>query len=246
MKRFQIIIISIIAAAAALALYVWLQYEAFLDQPLAVGQDGVLLQVERGSTVRSVIGDLEDLGITQSGWRWRLLTRVQPVTIRAGEYALEEGMKPRGLLELLASGNVVHYRFTIIEGWNWKQLLLALAQDEVLQKEVPELDGESRVLSAIDTNISHPEGWFLPETYQYVRGDSDLDILKRAYEAMAAELAEAWSARADNLPLKSAYELLTLASIIEKESGLDSERGYLCAGWSNAGAWKPIRPSSMA
>lgn len=214
----------LLAALVLLALVGWRDYQAFTSAPLLIADGGQRLVVERGTSVRAVIRQLGNRGMTNPGWRWRLLTRLEPVTIQAGEYALEPGLTPRGLLALLASGDVIRYRFTIVEGWTFRQLLTALAADPVLVKQVPELDSESRVLRAINPELEHPEGWFLPETYQFVRGDSDLDVLRHAHQAMQAALDAAWESRDPELPLDSAYELLILASIVEKESSLESER----------------------
>ena len=216
---FALLLLSVVAAA-----YVWNQYRSFVDTPLLIPEQGFNLQVARGASVRAVIGELQQKGMTRADWRWRILTRLQPSTIKAGEYALNAGLKPPALLKLLASGEVISYRFTIIEGWTYRQLLEALGRDPVLEKTIPELDGDERVLAAAGVEVEHPEGWFLPETYQFVRGDSDVDILARAHSGMVTELENAWSGRAEDLPLESAYELLILASIVEKESGLEEER----------------------
>jgi len=128
------------------------------------------------------------------------------------------------VLETLAAGLVVQHRVTLVEGWTFAQLADRLQANEVLEHRVDLSDPANwpDLLSALD--IEHPEGWFLPETYQFTRGDSDLDILTRAHRSMRAELDQAWAARAEDLPLKSPYELLILASIVEKETALDSER----------------------
>lgn len=217
----------LLAVLMLLALVGWRDYRAFTSAPLLIAEGGQRLVVERGTSVRAVIRQLGNRGMTHPGWRWRLLTRLEPVTIQAGEYALEPGLTPRGLLVLLASGEVIRYRFTIVEGWTYRQLLAALAADPVLVKQVPELDSESRVLRAINPDLEHPEGWFLPETYQYVRGDSDLDLLRRAHRAMQKALDAAWESRDRELPLDTAYELLNLASIVEKESSVESERAAI-------------------
>jgi UPF0755 protein len=200
------------------------RYQSFLNTPLNLPESGFHLQVERGASVRSVISNLDQQGMTHADWRWRVLNRLQPLTIKAGEYALEPGLNPVALLQLLSSGAVVRYRFTIVEGWTFGQLLAALSKDPVLEQSIPGLDGNLLILRAIEAGVDHPEVWFLPETYLYVRGDSDLDILRRAHQGMLVELETAWSGREDDLPLASAYELLTLASIVEKESALDAER----------------------
>ncbi len=212
---------------AIIAGLIWQQYRSFLSAPLTIASEGFILQVARGATVRSVITDLAQQGYTVSDWRWRILNRLQSTTIRAGEYALQSGITPPGLLDLLSSGAVIHYRFTIIEGWTFSQLKEALAQNPVLNQQLADLDGDTSIMAAINADIDHPEGWFLPETYQYVRGDSDLDILHRSHRAMQAELELAWAAKNPDLPLASAFELLTLASIVEKESGLESERAEI-------------------
>jgi UPF0755 protein len=217
----------LLAVLLLLALVGWRDYRAFTNTPLFIAEGGQHLVVERGTSVRAVIRQLGNRGMTRPGWRWRLLTRLEPVIIQAGEYALEPGLTPRGLLTLLASGEVIRYRFTIVEGWTYRQLLAALAADPVLVKQVPELDSESRMLRAINPELEHPEGWFLPETYQFVRGDSDLDLLRRAHRAMQTALDAAWESRDTGLPLGTAYELLILASIVEKESSVESERAAI-------------------
>lgn len=220
-RKLAMLLVAVVLLSALLA---WRDYRNFAETPLSLPLEGTRLVVERGASVRSVIADLGRLGHTEPGWRWRLLTRLEPVTIQAGEYALPAGLTPRGLLTLLASGEVIRYRFTIVEGWTAAQLLAALDAEPVLRHEATGVDTQSRLLQAIDPTLVHPEGWFLPETYQYVRGDSDLDLLRRAHRAMQAALETAWQGRDPGLPLETPYELLILASIVEKESALDSER----------------------
>lgn len=221
--RFAIPLI-LLSVVATLCLVLWQQYRGFLEEPLAVPEEGFTLQVKKGASVRSLIVEMEAQGLTRADWPWRMLTRLQPTTIRAGEYALAQGMKPVELLDLLASGKVIHYRFTIVEGWTFRQLMDALAADPVLGQEAPGLDGAAAILDSIGAEPGHPEGWFLPETYLFVRGDSDLDILARAHADMKAALESAWEGRRDRLPFATPYELLILASIVEKESALESER----------------------
>jgi UPF0755 protein len=216
-----LILLSLVGAAC---LWAWQVYRGFLAEPLGIPEQGMTVQVERGASVRSVVARLDELGLTRADWRWRMLTRLRPVTIQAGEYALEPELKPAGLLALLASGKVVQYRFTIIEGWTFAQLLEALAADPVLEHDLLSLEGHAAIMEAIGADVGHLEGWFLPETYQFVRGDSDLDILGRAHADMQRVLDGAWEGRREDLPLSTPYELLILASIVEKESALEAER----------------------
>jgi UPF0755 protein len=219
--------VALALAMAALAIGLQRQYAEFIQAPLTFASGPVVLEVPRGASVRAVVAGLERRGMTVLDWRWKLFTRLNPVTIQAGEYALEAGIRPGGLLELLASGNVIQYRFTIIEGWTFAQLRSALLAAEPLVHDIRRLDGDTAIMAALGSTAGHPEGWFLPETYQFVKGDSDLDILRRAHEAMNTALAEAWEGRTGPLPLTSPYELLVLASIIEKESSLESERANI-------------------
>ena len=200
---------------------VWYQYQSFLDTPLDLSSSDEVLLVKKGSSVSSVLTTLENRAITRLDWKWRLLNRLHPVTIKAGEYALPSGMFPAGLLDLLASGEVITYRFTIVEGWSVQQLIDNLKLDPVLTHTIERAD-ELAGLEGMP--VGHPEGWFLPETYVFTRGDKDVDILRRAYEAMQLSLNRAWEGRDAELPYESAYDLLTMASIVEKETSLPSER----------------------
>jgi len=221
MRRLAFAIFLVLLVAAMYAGY---SYHRFTKTPLSVPDGGARLVVARGASVSAVIAELGQRGFTRPGWRWRLLNRLEPLTIQAGEYALEPGTTPRELLSLLASGAVIRYRFTIVEGWTSRQLLEALAAQTILLKEVPDLESLVAMLGDISPGLEHVEGWFLPETYQFVRGDSDLDILRRAHVAMRDALESAWQERDPELPLETPYELLILASIVEKESSLDIER----------------------
>jgi UPF0755 protein len=145
------------------------------------------------------------------------------VTIQVGEYALVAGTDPRGLLGKLAAGDVIQYRFTLVEGWNYRQLVGALMADERLAVAPEQLTPEA-VLNHLDLAAPHPEGWFLPETYAFTAFDDALTVLERAHAAMRLALEQAWSERVDGLPLSDPYELLILASIVEKESALAAER----------------------
>jgi UPF0755 protein len=156
---------------------------------------------------------------------WRILARETGAAgrLRIGEYALAPGTTPRALLERMRDGKVVARRITIVEGWNMRELRAALAKAEPLLHESRDMDD-----AALMRAIGHPgvpaEGRFLPETYQYVRGDSDLDVLGRAYDAMEKALDAAWASRAPDLPLQTKEQALTLASIVEKETGDAGER----------------------
>ena len=197
------------------------EYRAFLDRPLLVeGETRVWLPA--GGSLSTVVRDLERLGLTRADWRWRLLGRQHSAALAAGEYALEPGMTPERLLERLSAGEVVRHRFTIIEGWSVPELRAALARDSRLVREAEALASDA-LMARLGCDCP-AEGRFLPETYFFQRGDSDLDLLTRAHAALADALDAAWASRRDGLPLASPDELLVLASLIEKEARVASER----------------------
>ena len=221
MKRLLPVILILLLLATAGSMGLWQQYRQFLQLPLNIEKPGLILNVEPGSTIRSVVVELEKQGSTRMDWRWRLLGRLHQATIKTGEYELVPGMSPPQLLDLLASGKVVSYRFTIVEGWSVKQLLAALDKNPVLRHTLATATDLDMVEGLPAAN---PEGWFLPETYSFVRGDSDLQLLKRAYMDMQKSLSDVWAGRDTGLPYETPYELLVMASIIEKETSMESER----------------------
>jgi UPF0755 protein len=221
MKRLLPIALILLLLSAAVTMGLWQQYRQFLQTPLDITEAGYVLNVEPGTNIRSMVAELEQQGFTRMDWRWRLLGRLHKVTIKTGEYQLLVGLSPPHLLDLLASGKVVTYRFTIVEGWTVKQLLAALGADPVLQHSIESSTGLEGMAGLPEGN---PEGWFLPETYLFIRGDSDLDILRRAHADMKEALDLTWAGRDTGLPFETPYELLTMASIIEKETSLESER----------------------
>lgn len=213
--------------AGLVAWLLWTRYQQFLDSPLDIPFGGQVFVVEPGSGGSDIISELAKKGFTRPGWEWKLLMRLEPHVYRSGEYHLAAGLLPRDVLEKLASGQVIQYRLTLVEGWTFAQVVSSLNRNPHLEQRFELSDPERwpDLLSALD--IEHPEGWFLPETYQFTRGDSDLDVLTRAHKSMRHELEQAWAVRAPDLPLNSPYELLILASIVEKETALDAERGEI-------------------
>lgn len=199
------------------------QYANFLQQPLSIPSEGKVFVVDAGMSGRAVIQRLQELGLTQWSWQWRVLMRQQPAALKTGEFELQAGLTAPQLLQKLQAGEVIHYRFTVVEGWTLAQLLQAVQANELLggtPEETAELASLARELSGAE----NPEGWFLPETYQFVRGYTASDLLRRAYKDMQSELGRAWRDRAVGLPLQSPYEMLILASIIERETAVESER----------------------
>jgi len=210
----------------AFAYWAYDRYTSFADVPLSGLQAGDSLVVERGDSFAKVLQRLRGHGVRDGqDLEWQVLARQLDAAgkIQVGEYALDPGTTPRLLLSHMRDGKVLSYRVTIVEGWNIRQLRAALAKAKPLRQTVADLD-DAALMAKLGNPGQHPEGRFLPETYVYTRNDSDLDVLKRAHADLDKALEAAWQSRAADLPLKSKDEALVLASIVEKETGIASER----------------------
>ncbi len=215
-------LIAVLLAAAGL--WFWHNQTSFADQPITPDQPAVI--IAPGDGLNTVVRKLREVGVDEgTDTQWQLLARQLDAAgkLKVGEYALDNNLTPRELLTRMRQGRVVQHRVTIVEGWNIRQLRAALKRADPLVHTTDDLN-DSELMAKLGFPGQHPEGRFLPETYVYQRGDSDVDVLKRAHAAMEKELAAAWDSRSDDLPLNTPYELLTLASIIEKETALASER----------------------
>ncbi|MBJ6983138.1 endolytic transglycosylase MltG [Luteimonas sp. MC1750] len=218
-------LLSALAAGAA-GWWAWSGYQRFANAPLPGVEAGDSLVVERGDTLRSVVTRLRAQGIDAGrDLEWRLLARQLGTggRIQVGEYALEPGLTASQLLQHMRDGKVVRHHFTIVEGWNIRELRAALARATPLVQTLHEVD-DAALMAMLGREGLHPEGRFLPETYAYDRGDTDVDLLRRAAGDLDRALAAAWEARADDLPIDTAEEALVLASIVEKETGIAEER----------------------
>lgn len=217
-----------LALSGALA-WGWHDFTRFSNTPLQVGAQGTSVDVSRGSSFRGIVAELRQRGVTRAHpLYWRALAEQMRVggKLHAGEYALTPGLTPRQLLINMASGKVLQRNFTIVDGWTFSELRRALATAEHLRHDSADL-ADAAIMRRLHAGGEMPEGRFLPETYAYVKGDSDLDVLARAHAAMSRTLAAMWPLRAPQLPLATPYEALILASIIERETGRADERARI-------------------
>jgi UPF0755 protein len=222
MRRFFLVVLILAVAAGVLA---YRDFSQFADAPLPVAA-ATTIDVPVGTQLPGILRELEHQNIrTGTSLYWRVLARQMGVAgkLHAGEYAVDPGLSPRALLAKMSAGEVIQHHFTIVEGWTFAQLREALARDTGLKQTYAKTD-DADIMRTLGAAGALPEGWFLPETYNYVKGMDDADILRRAHEAMVKTLDKLWDARAADLPLKSSYEALTLASIVEKETGRADER----------------------
>jgi len=218
-------ILGVVLLATAFAA---VRMNAFLNAPVTVSEIGTEFEIESGASFRSVSNALAARNIIGSPTIFRAYARWagQANSIQAGDYKIEHGTTPVQLLEQFASGAVQLYSFTIIEGWSRWELLAALHGNGNIEASLTEEDWPV-LLTELEAPTSHPEGLFLPETYRFPRGTRDRAILTQAYEFMQTALREEWVGRDKALPIKTSYEALTLASIIEKETARADERSKI-------------------
>jgi UPF0755 protein len=201
----------------------WLQ---FLYTPLVTDIQGYKYNVPHGASFRSVIDDLYAKHIIHNRFFFHLLIRFRQdqQELKAGQYLIPNGTTPSQLLNQMATGSgIVYHAFTIVPGWNFKQLSTALNQEPSLNHKLLTLTDDQLMARLGYPNVS-PEGQFMPETYFFVEGSSDTAVLKRALKAMQAKLQFEWEHRAGDLPLKNIYEVLIAASLVEKEAYLSLEK----------------------
>lgn len=215
------------------SLVLWQRYEAFRTQPLSLPSaagagEPFLFDIPTGMSLRTLARELTALGVLDHPWYFLALAHLsgQAARIKAGEYEIAPGTTPVALLDKLVRNQVYQRAVTLIEGWTAAQLLAALARDDRLVHQLESVTPEALMATLSRPGLS-PEGRFFPDTYRFTKGTSDLDLLKRAARAMDQVLAEEWRDRAPGLPLRSPEEALILASIIEKETGLVSERAAI-------------------
>jgi UPF0755 protein len=214
-----LLLLGVVAAGAA-AWWAWRS----LDQP-GPASTAVVLEVPAGAALSSVARRLEDAGVLEHAllFEWYGRASGQAGKVRAGEYRIPAYSTPREVMARLVSGEVVLHALTIVEGWTFRQVRAAIAAHDAIAPQLGEL-AEADIMARLGKPGMSPEGWFLPETYRFARGTTDLELLRMAHEAMDKALAETWATRAEGVPLESPYEALVLASIIEKETGLADER----------------------
>ncbi len=202
-----------------------LQYQTFKDTPLRIGAENMVYEIKAGANLTTIAQDLTRKGIIEQTNYLRWYARLNGMAdhIQAGDYLLPTGMKPGEFLERINAGKVLQYSLTIVEGWTFRQMMDAVRQHPQLQHTLVQVT-DSQIMERIGHAGEHPEGRFLPDTYLFPRDTPDVDFLKRAYTAAQQLLADEWAKRRPNLPVKSAYEALILASIIERETAVVEER----------------------
>lgn len=207
----------------AIALF-YIDYQRFLHTPIPV-QAPFIFTIDPGMSFSEVNKKLDDNNLISHSKYFEILARVSSSTnrIKSGEYKISPGLTPEALLELFITAKVIQYSFTLIEGWQVREMLSSIRQSEVLVNTLSSGEPE-HLMERLGYIHESPEGLFFPDTYYFPKGTTDIDFLKRAYQRLQAVLNEEWENRSANLPYPDPYQALIMASIIEKETGLASER----------------------
>jgi UPF0755 protein len=226
-RRFILFLLLLVLSAAALS---W----GWLNSPLTLAQPSVELSIDPGTSPRMVANKTVRSGVQTSPWLlfgWFRLSG-QARQIKAGNYELVTGLTPLALLSKLTRGEEALRSVTLVEGWTFRQVLAALAKAEHLSQDAQGMS-ERLIMDKLGRANSFAEGRFYPDTYTYAKGSSDLKVLARALHAMDQRLADAWAVRDGNSPLKTPDDLLTLASIVEKETGSANDRDMIASVFIN-------------
>jgi UPF0755 protein len=230
MKIWRIVFVALLLALGACAGAVaW-----WLNQPLPLAADTVEVSIEPGTSPRDIAQAWTQGGVQASPlllyewFRWS----GQAKKIRAGSYEITRGTTPLALLNKMLRGDVTLATVRLIEGWTFRQFRAELAKAEALKATTAALS-DAEIMSALGAPGMAPEGRFYPDTYAYSKGSSDLAVLRRAHRALQKRLDAAWAERSSDSPLRSPDEALTLASIVEKETGSAADRGRVAGVFVN-------------
>lgn len=221
----RLILALLVAAATAAGTWKWADYQ--LHRPLAIAPTTEVLVIERGESLSHLSARLSADGILSFAFPLRLYVRFSGrERIHPGDYRLVPGDTALGLLDKLERGDVIRYSITFPEGWTLTQWRALLAKERLLVPLTREL-GAADLATDLGMDATNPEGWFSPNTYFFVAGDSDRDIFERAYRRQRELLERLWPDRAGGLPYANPYEALIAASLVERETGLAAERAQI-------------------
>jgi len=214
--------------ALCLALLVTAGLGWYALSPVALRADPADFSIKSGSSLRSATRQIIESGVQLNDWQFNLLGRLlgKAGTIKAGSYEVGGGVTPLALLNKLTAGEVTQVEVVFIEGWTFRQLRAVLDADADVRHDSAALS-DIEVMARLGAAGRSPEGLFFPDTYLFGKGTSDLDILKRAYKSMDRQLLAAWQQRAPDLPYRSPYDALIMASVIEKETGQATDRALI-------------------
>ncbi|TBO28866.1 endolytic transglycosylase MltG [Aquabacterium lacunae] len=204
------------------------------QQPMSLSQETAEVSVEPGMTPRATAQAWVDAGVQTDPWllyqwfRWSGQAR----QIKAGSYEIGHGVSPQRLLRIMVQGDESLSTVKLIEGWTFRKWRQVLSEAEGLRIETAAMS-DAELMAALGSPDVAPEGQFFPDTYAYAKGSTDLAVMRRAHRAMKRQLEDAWAQRQPGLKLQTPQEALILASIIEKETGHEDDRGLVSSVFNN-------------
>ncbi len=227
LTKFLFTVLLLLAAGAG-SLWWW------AGQPLELRTSPLDFRIATGSSLRSAITQMREAGIDVNPTLLALLARLNraDTAIKAGSYAVKDGVTPRRLLSKLLRGKVTQGELTLVEGWTFRQWRARLDRHPDLVHESLDLS-EAQIIEKLGLNLRSLEGQLFPDTYLFDKQSSDLELMARAYRAMQRKLEAEWESRAPGLPYRSPEEALTMASIVEKETGREADRQLVAAVFVN-------------
>lgn len=211
-------------------------YRWTIEQPLNIPEAGRSLEVERGASVNSILNKLESEGVIQSVWPAKVYVRQSDVatSIKVGEFFVPAGTTLPELFAILISNQQIKHKITLVEGTTFSEARATVALNTLLSHKNESISDlelfEKLKAAAAKTDAfgaKHPEGMLYPDTYYFHKGDSGFSVLLRSHERLIEVLRKEWEGKAEGLPFSTPLEALTLASIVEKETGKPSERGEI-------------------
>jgi UPF0755 protein len=232
LKPFALFLLAVLvlAGAAAWGLRGWAVHPLVDDRALPA----VEVTIPSGTTVRGIATQMAASGLPINPWLFAALARIERRAgrLQAGTYAIAPIITPSGILDKLEAGDVVKIAIVIPEGWTFAQMRDAIARRADIRQTATTMS-DAQLMTAIGADGDKPEGRFFPDTYVFTRGTTDIDIFRRANRALKKHLDDAWASRATDLPLATPYEALTLASVVEKETGRPEDRPQVAAVFIN-------------
>lgn len=219
-KIFSVLLILLSAAL----FFLWNGYNHALTDPVIFDQDKVV-EIKKGDNFNKITNKLIEQDIAIQPFWFRFIAYQGKVAnkLKAGEYILSAGLTMPDILAKLVEGKSLQYSITFPEGWSFKQVLQEIQKKPYITKTL-DIGDFKGIMSQLTSEYTHPEGLFFPDTYFFEKNATDLSLLKKSYAKMQLVLEAEWKVKEEGLPIKSAYQALILASIIEKETGAAKER----------------------
>ncbi|PJG85116.1 endolytic transglycosylase MltG [Conservatibacter flavescens] len=245
MKKFFAFLFVLCLMTVGVGIYGWQQLNQFIQSELPSHTAGSLLTVEKGTGSQKLAQQLETKGLIQQSYLlpWVLKLKPEYNKVKAGTYRLDNIKTVHDLLTLLNSGKEAQFAIRFTDGETYAQVKKNLQNaPHLVQSLANKSEAEIFTQLSIEAGFPHIpqldeqkklEGWIYPDTYHYTPNSTDFDLLKRAAIRTVQALEKAWAQRDPNTPLKNQYELLILASIIEKETAINAERGKVASVFIN-------------